>query len=149
MNDDIYNQQLKALAKSNHGTGEVSSNENSVCLDNPLCGDRVMLTADVKEGRIVSVTHNVKGCLLCQASASAIGEMAPGMKKKAMLQVCDHMAAMLNADVAYTPLSGWEVLSAFEPVKAHRNRHNCVLLPFQAVAMVLKSDTSNDFDRDE
>lgn len=142
MNDDIYNQQLKALAKSNHGNGELSADDTSVTLDNPLCGDRVKLSADVNEGRIVSVIHNVKGCLLCQASASAIGAMAPGIKTDVMLQVCDHMAAMFNADVEYKPLSGWEGLAAFEPVKSHRNRHNCVLLPFQAIAKILNDDTS-------
>ncbi len=141
MIDDIYNKQLKALAKSNHGGGELSSTQNPVSLDNPLCGDRVMLAADVKEGRIVSVVHNVKGCLLCQAAASAIGAMAPGMKTDAMLKVCDHMTTLFKEDLTYTLLGGWEVLDAFGPVKAHRNRHSCVLLPFQAIAMVLKSDT--------
>ncbi len=138
MNDDIYNQQLKALAKANYGGCKIGSKESFVCLDNPLCGDRIMLRADVADGRIVSLIHNVKGCLLCQAAASAIGRIAPGLKKDTMLQICDQTTAMLKTDEENTPIKDWEILNAFEPVKAHRNRHNCVLLPFQAIAMALK-----------
>lgn len=139
MNDNIYNQKMKSLAKSSYGAGELSPRENVVRLDNPLCGDRVMLTADVKEGRIESVIHSVKGCLLCRAAASAIGAMACGTRVQAMVQVCRHMAAMLKGDTTCEPFRGWEVLAVFEPVKAHRDRHGCVLLPFQAVEMALNN----------
>jgi NifU-like protein involved in Fe-S cluster formation len=60
-----------------------------------------MLALDVKNGVIESVIHNVRGCLLFQAAASAIGAMAPGMEAEAMVQVSDHMAAMLKGETAY------------------------------------------------
>ena len=142
MNDDIYNEKLKVLAKSGYGAGELSSKKNFVSLDNPLCGDRVQFAVDVKDDRIESVTHSVKGCLLCRAAASAIGEMAPGMNVEAMVKVCHHMDAMLKGETAYIPPDGWEVLAVFEPVIAHKSRHNCVLLPFQAVEMALNIDRS-------
>ena len=95
---------------------------------------------------LIVLVQRRRGCLqYSKAAASAIGAMAPGVKAESMLQICHHMAAMLNGDVAYTPLSGWEVLAAFEPVKAHKNRRSCVLLPFQAVAMVLNNDMSKKF----
>ncbi|PID40906.1 MAG: hypothetical protein CR984_00800 [Proteobacteria bacterium] len=142
MNDDIYHEKLKTLAKSGHGAGDLSAGKNVVSLDNPLCGDWVRLAVDVHGDRIESVTHSVKGCLLCRAAASVIGETAPGMNTDAMVDVCHHMEAMLKKETAYTPPEGWEDLAVFEPVLAHESRHNCVLLPFQAVVKALDGDGS-------
>ena len=47
-------------------------------VDNPLCGDRVTLDLNLADGRVREVGHKVRGCLLCQAAAAAIGERAPG-----------------------------------------------------------------------
>jgi nitrogen fixation NifU-like protein len=137
MSDDIYSQELKALAKAKHGAGELITDGHFVSLDNPLCGDRVTLSVSVDSDRIASVTHNVRGCLLCQAAASAIGASAPGMMVEEMVNISDQLLAMFKGEIDFSPAAGWEVLMNFKPVTAHKNRHSCVLLPFQAVATAL------------
>lgn len=144
MNNEIYSQGLKALAKANYGAGEIDSTVEVVSLDNPFCGDRVNLLVGVADGCITSVTHSVKGCLLCQAAASAVGYAAKGMKLDDMLQVCDQMAMMISGEAPYEPPHGWEMLSVFEPVKANKSRHNCVLLPFQSAALAISKQVIDE-----
>ncbi len=45
---------------------------------NPLCGDKVSVTLDVKDGRIADIRFTGKGCAISQASASLMSEMLAG-----------------------------------------------------------------------
>jgi nitrogen fixation NifU-like protein len=45
---------------------------------NPLCGDRVSVTLNVKDGRIADIAFQGKGCAISQASASLMSEMLAG-----------------------------------------------------------------------
>ena len=69
----LYQDRIVALAKAKTGAGKLAAPTKSARRDNPLCGDRV--TIDVKlddSGQIAEIAHQVRGCLLCQASASAL-----------------------------------------------------------------------------
>ena len=95
-----------------------------------MCGDRV--TIDVKlddGGKIAEIGHQVRGCLLCQASASALASVAVGRNAAGIEKV------RLDAERAIGREEGdpGEPFSAFAPVKAHKSRHECVLLPFEAL----------------
>jgi hypothetical protein len=73
MSDELYQTRIVALAKSKTGAGKLAAPTKSARRDNPLCGDRV--TIDVKlddTGHIAEIAHQVRGCLLCQASAAAL-----------------------------------------------------------------------------
>jgi nitrogen fixation NifU-like protein len=45
---------------------------------NPLCGDKVSVTLDLKDGRIADIRFSGKGCAISQASASLMSEMLAG-----------------------------------------------------------------------
>jgi nitrogen fixation NifU-like protein len=79
MSDQLYQDRIVVLAKARTGAGKLVAPTKSARRDNPLCGDRV--TIDVRldgQGRIAEITHQVRGCLLCQASASALSSVAVG-----------------------------------------------------------------------
>ena len=79
MSDELYQERIVALAKAKTGAGKLAAPTKSARRDNPLCGDRV--TIDVKldgTARIAEIAHQVRGCLLCQASASALASVAVG-----------------------------------------------------------------------
>ncbi len=74
-----FQERIVALAKAKTGAGKLAEPTKTARRDNPLCGDRVIV--DVKldgEGRIAAIGHQVRGCLLCQASASALSAVAVG-----------------------------------------------------------------------
>ena len=134
MSDQLYQERIVALAKSKAGAGKLGAPTRSARRDNPLCGDRV--TIDVRldgQGRIAEIAHQVRGCLLCQASASALASVAVGRNAAGIEKV------RMDAERAIGREEGeaGEPFSAFAPVKSHKSRHECVLLPFEALKEAL------------
>lgn len=131
MIEALYNRRIKELAEAAHGAGRLAAPGGTALRDSPMCGDRVRMDVVVGEGRIAALAHEVKGCLLCRAAASAIGLHAIGMPAAEAGPLREAVAAMLDGGDAP---DGWPELACFEPVRAHRSRHGCVLLPFEALA---------------
>jgi nitrogen fixation NifU-like protein len=130
MNDQLYQDRIVALAKAKTGAGKLASPTRSARRDNPLCGDRVTIDVRIDEGgRIAEIAHQVRGCLLCQASASALSSVAVG-RDKAAIDVLRHDAEKAIGREQGEPA---EPFAAFAPVRSHKSRHECVLLPFEAL----------------
>lgn len=130
MSDQLYQEQIVALAKARTGAGKLDSPTKSARRDNPLCGDRV--TIDVRldgQGKITEIAHQVRGCLLCQASASALSSIAVGQDAAGIADIRHdaERAVGREAGEARGPFA------AFAPVVAHKSRQECVLLPFEAL----------------
>ena len=136
MSDELYHQAILELAKKARLAGRLESAQASVTLDNPLCGDRVTLDLNLADGRVVDIGHKVRGCLLCQAAAAAIGERAPGETPAALRAVAQDLGDAI-ARAPETAGQQWPELAAFAPVHAHKSRYECVLLPFQALTQAL------------
>jgi nitrogen fixation NifU-like protein len=47
---------------------------------NPLCGDKIRMELDVKDGVVSDVRFSGKGCAISQASASMLTEAVKGMR---------------------------------------------------------------------
>jgi nitrogen fixation NifU-like protein len=134
MTDQLYQDRIVALAKAKTGAGKLATPTRSARRDNPLCGDRV--TIDVRlgdDGRIAEIAHQVRGCLLCQASASALASVAVG-RDKAGIATLRHDA---ERAVGREPGDPVEPFAAFTPVRSHKSRQECVLLPFEALGEAL------------
>ncbi len=136
MSDEIYQEKIVALAKAKTGAGKLANPTKSARRDNPLCGDRVSIDVSLDgQGRIVELAHQVRGCLLCQASASALASVAVGRDAAGVA------AVRQEAERALGRVDGIaaEPFTAFEPLKAHKSRQDCVLLPFEALKAALAS----------
>ncbi len=134
MSDQLYQERIVALAKARTGAGKLANPTKSARRDNPLCGDRVTMDVTLDEdGRITEIAHQVRGCLLCQASASALASVAVG-KNAAAIAVIRH-----DAERALGRAQGaaGEPFAAFAPVAAHKSRQDCVLLPLEALKVAL------------
>lgn len=130
MNDQIYQDRIVALAKAKTGAGKLETPTKSARRDNPLCGDRV--TVDIKldgQGRITEIAHQVRGCLLCQASASALSAVAVGRDAAGIAELRHDAERALGREAG----EPHEPFTAFAPVAAHKSRQECVLLPFEAL----------------
>ena len=134
MSDDLYQQALLDLAKAAHGAGTLPSPDGEALRDSPLCGDRVRLQVGLEAGRVRAIAHEVKGCLLCRAAASLVGLHGVGLNEGEVAGLSKQVAAMLAGS---NPPPGWPEFALFTPVRSHRNRHGCVLLPFEALAAAI------------
>lgn len=130
MSEEIYQEAVKALARAAYGAGRLPAPDATARLDNPFCGDRVLLDVSIVAGQIVSLAHETKACLLCRAAAALLGRDAPGCSIADLTAMHAEITALLQG----IPASGrWPELAVFTPVARHRSRHGCVLLPFQAL----------------
>jgi nitrogen fixation NifU-like protein len=130
MSDRLYQERIVALAKAKTGAGKLASPTKSARRDNPLCGDRVSIDVTLDgEGKIAEIAHQVRGCLLCQASASALASVVVGRDAAGVADL-RHDAERAIGRKAGEP---HEPFVAFVPVREHKSRHECVLLPFEAL----------------
>jgi len=130
MSDQLYQEKIVALAKSRTGAGKLAAPTKTARRDNPLCGDRVIIDVVVNgQGKIAEIAHQVRGCLLCQASAAALASVAVGKDATgiAALRHDAERAVGREAGESHAPFD------AFAPVRDHKSRQECVLLPFEAL----------------
>lgn len=132
---DLYQDQIVALAKAGTRAGRLDPADATLTRDNPLCGDRVTLDIRLDGKRIADVAHRVRGCLLCEAAASAIGAHAVGKTAADVDAVEKSLRALLETQRRDAAL--WPGLEAFAPVHDHASRHTCVLLPFETLRELL------------
>jgi len=136
MSDALYHKAILDLARAATGAGQLDQADGRATIHNPLCGDRVTVEVAVSSGQITALAHKVRGCVLCEAAAAAIGAHAVGETASALRQAATALDAMLEHG-APAPAIWHGALAAFQPVTAVKSRHDCVLLPFQALVEAL------------
>lgn len=135
-----YHAAIMSAARRASGKGRLEKPDATATVDNPLCGDRV--TIDIRRfgpdgaGHVSEIGHVVRGCVLCEAAATMIVEAGTGAFEGDLRAASEHVRAMLE-DGAPPPEEGWTKAEMFLPVRAHPSRHDCVLLPFQALLQAL------------
>ena len=128
--DQLYNEALKRLAAA--PVARLTAPDATQKLNNPLCGDRVILELRVEDDRIAAIGGEVKGCLLCQAALATLVEVATGRDAAEAWDLGPWVATMLAGTAPPPP-----ALEPFLPVRPFRSRHACVLLPFEALSRML------------
>ena len=78
----------------------------------------------------------VRGCVLCEAAATVIVEAGIGASATELRAVSDRIRCMLESE-GPPPEGTWAKAGMFLPVRSHPSRHDCVLLPFQALLEAL------------
>ena len=131
---ELYQAAIKSLAQAATGHGRLDAPDGRALLDNPLCGDRVTIDLVMDDSRVTALGHDVRGCLLCEAAAAIIAAHAAGSTADELKSASASAASLLKgADVEAI----WPDLRMFLPVRAHKSRHRCVLLPFEALEAAL------------
>lgn len=136
--DALYQEALLRLARGAAGARRLDAPDGSAHRDNPLCGDDVTFDVRARGGRVEAVGMRIRGCALCQASATVLAGAAPGRTPAEILRAREALAALLRGS-GPVPGSPFEELAVFQPVRAVPSRHECVLLPFDALSDALAS----------
>lgn len=146
MIDELYQKNILRHAAEACRSGHLADPHAQATVQNPLCGDRITVEIHARGDRITDLGYTARACVLCQASASILGEIAIGRTAGEIATARDALAKMLAApDAAPSwPGEGWEVLDIFTPVAEHRNRHTCVTLPYEALAKAFAEIRAKD-----
>jgi nitrogen fixation protein NifU and related proteins len=77
--DDIYREVILEHARHPQNFGTLEEPDVSQEEYNPLCGDRVRLDLQIRDGVITDVRFSGRGCAISQASASLLTDELIGM----------------------------------------------------------------------
>jgi nitrogen fixation NifU-like protein len=135
MSAELYHTELVARAREAFGAGRLPAAAASITVDNPLCGDRVTLDLERSGDTVKAIGHEVKGCLLCAASAATIAQLGSNRSPAELRDMTFAVKALMKEG---TPVpEQFAALRVFSPVHASKSRRDCVLLPFEALGKAL------------
>ncbi|HKV84720.1 MAG TPA: SUF system NifU family Fe-S cluster assembly protein [Ktedonobacterales bacterium] len=76
--DDLYRQYILEHYRDPHNHGHLDHPDIHAADTNPLCGDRVEIDLNVRDGHIEDVRFSGRGCAISQASASMLTDRIEG-----------------------------------------------------------------------
>lgn len=135
---EIYQTAFLKLAGRASGAGRLDAPDATATTHNPMCGDRITMDLKLDGDRIVALGYEIRACLVCQASASIVGETAVGRTLGDLSDQREAIRAFLKSE-SDAP----DDYSEFEAVRAHISRHHCVLLPYQAIQDAVSATISD------
>lgn len=131
---DLYREVLLDYFRSSTRKGKVEPADLRAHGINPVCGDELEITAEVKDGRIAKLRYAGHGCVISQASAAMMAEAVEGAPvEKARALVAAFKKMMLeNGDPKALP-EELEPLSSLEGVRRFPLRVKCATLGWNTV----------------
>ena len=132
MINDVYNKKILGLAADIPRLGRLSHPDATAIAHSKLCGSKVTVDINMKEGKISDFAHDVKACALGQASSSIMARHVIGSTPDELRTLREQMHRMLkeNGD---PPQGKWADCEALLPVRDFKARHASTLLTFDAV----------------
>ncbi|MBF6614075.1 MAG: SUF system NifU family Fe-S cluster assembly protein [Chloroflexi bacterium] len=76
--DSIYKEEILDHYKNPRNFGELEKPDIHVEANNPLCGDKLFMDLEVRDGIVQDVRFTGRGCAISQASASMLTEEIAG-----------------------------------------------------------------------
>lgn len=138
MSDDLYAKELLRWAADVSHIGHLPDPKSAATVNNAMCGDKVTVEFTVDPTHeILECRHDTKACVLTQASAAILAANASGESAGSLARVKTNVAAMLKDGTA-APTGKWSAYAIFAPVREHKSRHTCVLLPLEAAEKALQ-----------
>ena len=134
MKKDLYGDQILEWAERSEHMGAVENPDYEATATNPLCGDRVTVQVRMDGNLIKDLCCRVRGCLLCKASCALLAHMAGDLDRADLKDLRDRFEQFLRADDDTMVLPTHEM---FSPVRSHKSRYRCVLLPYDTALKAL------------
>ena len=82
--DLLYRRDLLRLAADASHAGHLPAPHASATEYNRACGDRVTVELTLEGGRIATLAHDTRACVLTQASAALLAGIGPGRDRAAL-----------------------------------------------------------------
>ena len=128
----IYRDSLLEHARHPKNCGRLESPDLRATAFNPLCGDELELTLAVSEDIIQDCKTKVRGCSICQASASMMSDLI--LTKT--LQEAEKISKVFTESLTKENEVISESLDSLRPLialKKHRSRIKCMKLAWDAL----------------
>ena len=130
----VYQKQILELARQSRLSKINNNAPFQASFYNPTCGDKVEISFSIKNNSIQKIGIKVNGCALCEAGAGFLLSSVEGVSPNEARQIRITFLDWITNQRADPPT---EDMKKFLPVRTIKNRHKCVLLPFDAMCKAL------------
>lgn len=153
----LYQSIILDHGKSPRNTGRVERHDCSSDGKNPLCGDRVTVTAALDESDVLTdLKFDAKGCAISIASASMMTEAAKGLTTDEVQRISDAVRILCIENFSSEAINGFlgetlsarlESLRALSGVRQFPTRAKCALLPWQTLMACIQGNSTASTER--
>lgn len=130
--NEVYNRRILALAADIPRLGKLEDADAVASRVSKLCGSKVTVYLKMDGDVVTDFAHEVHACALGQASSSVMARHVVGATAAELRALRDAMKAMLK-EGAPPPGGKWADLEVLAPAREFRNRHQSIMLTFEAV----------------
>lgn len=136
--DDLYQEVILDHTRRPRNFGRLAAANRAASGDNPLCGDRLDLQLEVRDGRIQDVAFEGAGCAISTASASLMTEAVKGRP----LAEAEALAERFHTLMTGEGPAGEELgkLAALCGVREYPMRVKCATLAWHTLRSALAGD---------
>jgi len=132
MMDDVYNAKVLELAGNIGRIGRLEAPDATAKAHSRLCGSTVVVDLCMTDGRVTDFAHEVKACMLGQASSAIMADHVIGSTAAELRELRQTMLRMLKEN-GPPPQGKWSDCRYLEPVRDYKARHASTMLTFDAV----------------
>ncbi len=132
---ELYQEVILDHNKRPRNFGRLAAANRGASGDNPLCGDRIDLEVELRDGRIEDIAFTGAGCAISTASASLMTEAVKGRPLAEAEALADRFRTLMTgAEPAGEELGK---LAALTGVRAYPMRVKCATLPWHTLRSAL------------
>jgi nitrogen fixation NifU-like protein len=135
--DDLYQEVLLDHYRHPRHCATLCDDETLADAENPLCGDRIRLSARLAGDRLTDVRVDCQGCAICTASASMMAEAVSGQPVAAVRRKLETFLGVLRGETAGSDTVLGD-LAALRGVAKFPMRMKCATLPWHALNAALQ-----------
>lgn len=117
--------------------------------DNPLCGDRLELGAQVEDGHLIALGYEIDASALTRATTSLLCQELLGKTLADAQALLDQALDLFTRNPERQPFASLHALNALLPVLDHPNRIKTVTLPIVTLRAALQGQTKVSTDLDQ
>lgn len=134
----LYQELILDHYKRPRNKGELPDATARVHMNNPACGDDVVLRLRLAHGRIADARFDGQGCSISQASISMMTQVLKGKTVEEAKQLADRFTAMMHGDGDAARDRQLGELRVLAGVSKYPVRIKCALLGWNALEEAIK-----------
>jgi len=139
---DLYNRAVRERARKPRHSGRPPSFDVSARGDNPMCGDRVEVFANLDGDTIRDATFVARGCDISVASADLMAEAVIGHTAADTSAMFERFRHMVRTGECPACDAAMEQLHPLAGVHDYPSRMKCATLPWHALMAALDGQGS-------
>ena len=140
--DNLYRQVILDHSSHPHHHGLLEDSTDQVEMNNPTCGDEIILQLKIEDGIIQDVRFDGSGCSISTASASMMTDVLIGKTESQALEMAEQFSQMVQGQkVDTSDLGDAAILSGVAKFPA---RIKCATLGWKALERALDEKEQNE-----